>query len=89
MISDSLFNKVWQKQRLMATAMQHDVEQSVIGYRCCHIRSLQGQAYRGFIPFLQAIEVENLFKSGERSGDGRTEWVRTPSIRSLIATASG
>ena len=50
--------------------MQHYVEQSVIGYRCCHIRCLQGQAYHCFIPFLQAIEVENLFKSGRRPGDG-------------------
>jgi hypothetical protein len=31
--------KAWQKQRLMATAMQHYVEQSVVGYRHCHIRS--------------------------------------------------
>jgi hypothetical protein len=29
MISDSLFDKDWQKQRLMATAMQHYVEQNV------------------------------------------------------------
>jgi len=70
MISNSLFNKVWQKQRLMARAMQHDVEQSVIGYRCCHICRLQGQAYHSFIPFLQAIEGENLFKWGRRPGDG-------------------
>jgi hypothetical protein len=33
MIGNSLFNRVRQKQRLMTTAMLHDVEQSVIGYR--------------------------------------------------------
>lgn len=50
--------------------MQHYVEQPVIGYRCCHIRSLQGQAYHCFIPFLQAIKVEHIFKWGRRLGDG-------------------
>jgi len=69
-IGHRLFNQVWQKQRLIATAMQYYVEQSVIGYRCCHIRSLQGQAYHCFIPFLQAIKVENLFKWGRHPGDG-------------------
>jgi hypothetical protein len=69
-ISNSLFNKVWQKQRLRATAMQHYIEQAVIGYRSCHIRCLQGQAYHCLIPFLQAMEVENLFKWGRRPGDG-------------------
>jgi hypothetical protein len=33
MIGNSLFNGVRQKQRLMTTAMPHDIEQSVIGYR--------------------------------------------------------
>ena len=72
----------------MATAMQHDVEQSVIGYCCCHIRSLQGQAYHCLIPFLQAIEVENLFKLTDIRATVRTS-TRPASIRSLIATASG